>query len=160
MGLEIERKFLVGVDFRPPESAGTVYRQGYLPGDRLITTRVRIAGERGLITIKGPSQGATRAEFEYDIPLRDAEQMLAQLCERPLVEKVRYELTHAGKGWSVDIFSGENQGLRVAEIELESEDEVFECPPWVGREVTGLKRYYNVQLVEYPFCRWRADECG
>lgn len=152
MGIEIERKFLVtGSDWR--QGAGTVFSQGYLNRDKQRTVRVRIAGAQGFLTIKGANQGATRAEFEYGIPLADAEQLLA-LCEGPIIQKVRRVLVHAGSTWEVDEFEGLNAGLVVAEIELASEDQVFERPAWLGREVTDDARYFNSNLATTPFSAW------
>lgn len=152
MAIEIERKFLVvGTDWR--QGAGTVFSQGYLNRDKARTVRVRIAGAQGFLTIKGVNQGATRAEFEYEIPLADAEQLLA-LCEGPVIQKVRRVLVHAGSTWEVDEFQGLNAGLVVAEIELASEDQVFERPAWLGREVTDDARYYNSNLATTPFSAW------
>ena len=152
MAIEIERKFLVtGTDWR--QGAGTVFSQGYLNRDKARTVRVRIAGAKAFLTIKGASQGATRAEFEYEIPLADAEQLLA-LCEGPIIQKVRRVLVHAGSTWEVDEFEGPNAGLVVAEIELTSEDQVFERPAWLGQEVTDDVRYFNSNLATTPFSAW------
>lgn len=152
MAIEIERKFLVLG--RPWHSeAGVHFSQGYLCRDPARTVRVRRAGERAFLTIKGSSRGASRAEFEYEIPLADAEQLLG-LCEGPLVEKVRHEILHAGLTWEVDEFLGDNAGLVLAEIELESEDQPFERPVWLGREVTSDARYFNSQLSARPYRSW------
>jgi len=152
MGIEIERKFLVvGEAWRQGE--GVPYAQGYLSRDPERTVRVRIAGERGFITVKGISRGAARAEFEYEIPRQDAEQLLA-LSDGPVIRKTRRLVHHAGHDWEVDEFAGDNAGLVLAELELQSEEEQFVRPPWLGREVTGERRYYNASLVAEPFCRW------
>nr|WP_315233862.1 CYTH domain-containing protein [uncultured Albidiferax sp.] len=152
MAIEIERKFLVtGSDWR--QGAGTVFSQGYLNRDKQRTVRVRIAGAQGFLTIKGANRGATRAEFEYEIPLADAEQLLA-LCEGPIIQKVRRVLVHAGSTWEVDEFEGLNAGLVVAEIELASEDQQFERPAWLGCEVTDDARYFNSSLATTPFSAW------
>lgn len=152
MGVEIERKFLVkGQPWR--ETPGVPYRQGYLNRDKARTVRVRIAGEAAFLTIKGVSVGATRAEFEYPIPLADAEALLAQ-CDGPLVEKTRYLLDRAGTRWELDVFAGDNAGLVVAEVELESEDQAFVRPDWLGDEVTQDARYFNSNLAAHPYCRW------
>jgi CYTH domain-containing protein len=154
MGKEIERKFRVKSDaWRTGEA--TRYRQGYLSTVKERTVRVRTIGGRGYLTIKGVSVGATRLEFEYDIPLLDAEQMLDALCERPLIEKNRYRIEHDGILWEVDEFFGENAGLVVAEVELETEDQAFSRPDWVGDEVTEDPRYFNANLIGNPYCRWR-----
>ena len=156
MGVEIERKFLVREDFHP-DAAGTPIAQGYLSRDPARTVRVRIAGERAYLTIKGKNVGAARAEFEYEIPAADAEELLA-LCDEPLVEKTRYVENYAGHVWEVDVFHGANEGLIVAEIELTSETEMFALPAWAGADVTGLKRYYNAALIAHPYRLWRAEE--
>ncbi len=155
MGLEIERKFLVCGD---GWKAGTPQRlcQGYLCREPERTVRVRLAGEQAFLTIKGANQGATRAEFEYPIPVEDARQLLA-LCEGPVIDKTRYTLTHAGMVWEVDEFHGDNVGLVVAEVELEREDQAFEPPPWLGQEVTHDKRYFNSSLIAHPYADWGAS---
>ncbi len=154
MGTEIERKFLVRDESWRRGAAGTRYRQGYLCNSEGVTVRVRTAGELGFLTIKGPSDGAARAEYEYEIPARDAEELLDTLCERPLIEKLRYRVAHAGLVWEIDEFLGENQGLIVAELELERADQPFALPPWAGEEVTGDPRYFNASLVRCPFTSW------
>src|SRR5262245_38007879 len=127
MGKEIERKFLIEGDaWRTGK--GTTYRQGYLSTAKERSVRVRLSGNRATLTIKGVTHGATRSEYEYEIPVRDAEEMLDNLCERPLIEKRRYKLDHAGLTWEVDEFFGENEGLVVAEVELKSEDQAIEFP--------------------------------
>ena len=154
MAIEIERKFLVvGDAWR--DAPGVAYAQGYLNRDKARTVRVRLAGGRAWLTVKGASTGATRAEFEYEIPPADAEQLLA-LCDGPLVRKLRRVVVHAGSTWEVDEFLGENAGLVVAEIELPSEDAPFEPPPWLGAEVTHDPRYFNSNLAAQPFSGWRA----
>ena len=153
MAKEIERKFLVNGDAWK-RSKGTLYRQGYLSTVKERTVRVRLEGERAVLTIKGITRGATRAEFEYEIPFEDAEQLLDDLCERPLIEKTRYKIEHAGLTWEVDEFLNENTGLVVAEVELESEDQQFDLPEWLGEEVTRDPRYYNANLVSHPFTKW------
>lgn len=153
MGIEIERKFLV--NGRPWSGLqGTVYHQGYLTTDPERTVRVRIAGDQGYLTIKGRSTGASRCEFEYPIPLDDAKELLEELCPAPRIEKIRYRIEHAGLTWEVDVFRGDNDGLVIAEIELEHEGQVFELPSWVGVEVTGEKRYYNASLAVHPVSSW------
>ncbi|MFN5049547.1 CYTH domain-containing protein [Roseateles sp.] len=152
MGIEIERKFLVrGQGWRQGQAQR--YSQGYLNRAAERTVRVRIAGEQAFLTIKGRSQGASRLEFEYAVPLADA-QALLQLCEGPLIEKTRYTLEQDGLRWEVDEFHGENAGLVLAEVELASEDQAITRPDWLGEEVTGDERYYNSRLSEQPFGRW------
>ena len=153
MAMEIERKFIVrDLDWHP-SPPGTHIRQGYLCLDPGRSVRVRLSGEAAFLTIKGASQGAGRLEFEYPIPPDDARQLLA-LCGAGLIEKTRYKITYAGCIWDVDEFHGLNQGLVLAEVELESEEAVVELPPWVGKEVTGDKRYFNLYLAQHPFSRW------
>lgn len=152
MGVEIERKFLV-TDDRWKTGRGVVFRQGYLNRDKERTVRVRVAGERAMLTVKGKNAGATRSEFEYAIPLEDAHAMLA-LCDGPLIEKTRYLLSHEGTAWEVDVFAGDNAGLVVAEVELESELQIFVPPPWLGAEVTQDARYFNSNLASHPLCNW------
>ena len=154
MPKEIERKFLVKGDGWRGQDAGKRYRQGYLSTVKERTVRVRTAGDRGVITVKGISVGATRSEFEYEIPVADANEMLDRLCERPLIEKTRYRIPGEGVVWEVDEFDGENRGLIVAEVELQSEDQAVSLPEWVGREVTEDPRYFNANLVAHPYSRW------
>ncbi len=152
MGIEIERKFLVvGDDWRA--APALPYAQGYLNRDKHRTVRVRIVEDAAWLTVKGASAGATRAEFEYPIPVADAEQLLA-LCDGPLVRKLRRVVLHAGLAWEIDEFLGDNAGLVVAEIELASEDQAFEPPPWLGAEVTDDVRYFNSNLAATPFSTW------
>lgn len=156
MAKEIERKFLVtGDDWR--QVKGVRYRQGYLNTNQERSVRVRLTDDQAYLTIKGMTVGATRLEFEYEIPGQDAQEILDELCERPLIEKNRHKIEHGGLTWEVDEFFGENEGLIIAEIELESEDQAFEKPDWLGREVTGDPRYFNANLVENPYSRW-GDE--
>jgi adenylate cyclase len=153
MALEIEKKFLLNnSDWRKEQ--GVMYRQGYLNSVKERTVRVRIIGDKGYLTVKGISRGAVRAEYEYEIPGVEAEAMLDDLCEKPLIEKMRYKISYKGFVWEVDEFCGENQGLIVAEVELESEDQKFEKPEWIGEEVTGDPRYFNANLVHHPYCKW------
>ncbi len=154
MGVEIERKFLLAnADWRAQAQAGTSYEQGYLrKGDT--TVRVRIAGDRAFLTIKGPSSGCRRLEYEYPVPESDAREILDSLCVGPIIQKTRYLVSAHGKTWEIDEFHGDNAGLLLAEIELEAEDETISLPPWIGREVTDDPRYYNVNLMDNPFTQW------
>ena len=156
MGVEIERKFKVKEHFRPT-GVGIEMAQGYLSRDPRRTVRIRIAGIQGFLTIKGETCGATRSEYEYEIPAEEARELLA-LCDTPLVEKTRYVEMFCGKRWEVDIFHGANEGLRVAEIELAAEAEEFALPKWVGDEVTGERRYYNAALIAHPYSAWSVQE--
>lgn len=156
MALEIERKFLVIDDAWRQQAIGKDYRQGYLTVDPERTVRVRIAGDRGFLTVKGKSQGMSRSEFEYPIPLKEASQLLDQLCLKPLIEKKRYTVEYGGHTWEIDEFSGDNTGLIMAEVELAACDEQVELPPWVGEEVTNDNRYYNASLSRNPYRTWRT----
>lgn len=155
MGIEVERKFLVKGEGWRRLGTGVAYRQGYLVSGGGRTVRVRTAGERGYLTIKGPSSGISRAEYEYEIPLADAEEMLATLCEGPLIEKTRFRIPWQGLVWEVDEFAGENAGLVIAELELSEPDQAVDLPEWIGEEVSGDRRYYNSQLAKNPYRRWR-----
>ncbi len=153
MAVEIERKFLVkGTQWR--QGAGVRLSQGYLNRDQERTVRVRIAGDKSFLTIKGVTRGTSRAEFEYAIPVADAEQLL-ELSDGPIIQKTRYIVVHDGLTWEVDEFQGDNAGLVVAEVELTSEDQAFTRPPWLGSEVTHDPRYYNSSLAAHPYSQWR-----
>jgi adenylate cyclase len=153
MGVEIERKFLLAGTSWRALGQPVLLRQGYLSSDPARVVRVRVEGDRAYMTIKGRSTGATRGEWEYPIPLADANELLA-LCEQPLVEKYRRRIDFAGNVWEVDEFIGANQGLVLAEIELDSEQQQFDKPEWIGDDVTGDKRYYNSNLARHPFSSW------
>lgn len=153
MGVEIERKFLLRGDAWRSMGQPVLLRQGYLSSHKERVVRVRIEGERGVITIKGRNVGAVRGEWEYEIPLADANELLL-LCEQPLIEKYRRRIEHAGHVWDVDEFLGVNAGLVVAEIELGSEEEQFELPQWIGEEVTSDVRYLNSSLIKHPYSAW------
>ncbi|SLM29104.1 conserved hypothetical protein [Desulfamplus magnetovallimortis] len=193
MGIEIERKFLLQNDsWKTPDLKGIHIKQGYIANSPEAVVRVRVSGDSGFLTVKGKTTGATRLEFEYNIPLQDAIEMLdlcrhkqrvsntskevaaesndkkiavdghgivadyaAKLTAPAIIEKIRYMVNFKGFEWSIDIFSGSNQGLAVAEIELEHEEQQFEYPPWAGKEVTGDPRYYNSNLICYPFSSWK-----
>lgn len=159
MGTEIERKFLV-IDerWRADADGGQRVRQGYLAGSERCSARVRVAGDHASLNFKGRTLAVTRREFEYRIPLADAEEMLDHLCTGPLIEKVRYRVPVDGHTWEIDCFDGDNAGLVVAEIELDTADEAFTVPAWAGSEVSDKPRYYNVCLSEHPFCNWTEDE--
>lgn len=155
MATEIERKFIPGTNNWRDGTTGVRYRQGYLSTDSERTVRVRTAGDKAFLTIKGKTVGASRAEYEYAIPRDDADAMLDQLCHRPIIEKVRYKISHGGLIWEVDEFEGENAGLVIAEVELNSEDQAVEIPDWAGQEVTGDPRYYNANLISNPYSNWK-----
>lgn len=155
MGIEIERKFLVDHEQwrQLSKPAGKHYRQGYILSDDIKTIRVRVTDEHGYITIKGKTKGISRLEYEYTIPVNEGVELLNNFATSEL-EKTRYCISYEGKIWEVDDFLGENQGLLVAEIELEDETETFKLPPWITVEVTGDKKYYNSALSLNPFKRW------
>ena len=154
MGKEIERKFLVRDDSFRSLAQGTRYRQGYLNSVKERVVRVRTIDDKGFLTIKGITTGATRAEYEYEIPVKEAEAMLDGLCEKPLIEKDRYKIAHKGLIWEVDEFFGENQELILAEVELESEDQPYDKPDWITDEVTGDPKYFNSNLIQTPYKNW------
>ena len=156
MAKEIERKFLIdlkkwGEVEKPP---GHHYRQGYLLTDPQKTIRVRLTDAGAFLTIKGISVGATRLEYEYEIPAADAKELLDNFSISEL-SKIRYEIEYKNKLWEVDEFLGDNAGLFVAEIELTDENEIFERPDWVTKEVTGEEKYYNANLTVNPYKNWR-----
>jgi CYTH domain-containing protein len=157
MAREIERKFLVkGEGWRI--GRGTLMRQGYLNLAKERTVRVRMVADQGTLAVKGITVGASRLEFEYEIPVKDADVMLTELCARPLIEKQRFVVEYGGLTWEIDEFMGENAGLVVAEVELQSEDQAFERPPWLGEEVTEDPRYFNSNLSRTPYSEWGAGQ--
>ena len=159
MAIEIERKFLVKAGAWP-KTAGARYRQGYLSTDKVATVRVRSIEDPGsgeqsaYLTVKGKLMGVSRTEYEYAIPIADAQEMLDRLCSRPLIEKIRYKVPIGEVTWEIDEFLGDNAGLVVAEVELQTPDQPIALPAWIAQEVTGDLRYANSNLVLHPFCRW------
>ncbi|MEW5908253.1 MAG: CYTH domain-containing protein [Thermodesulfobacteriota bacterium] len=156
MKQEIERKFLVQGTAWKNASAGYLCRQGYLLRSREYVVRIRTTGSKGYLAVKGASAGISRMEYEYEIPFTEACDMLEKFCEKPLIEKYRYPIQYKGLIWEVDEFFLENEGLLIAEVELESETQVFEKPEWAGEEVTGDARYYNSNLARHPYRKWSA----
>jgi adenylate cyclase len=155
MPIEIERKFLVEGDaWRTGVRRRELFRQGYLAGSELCSIRVRVGGDTAWLGLKGRVQGATRAEYEYEIPLREANELLDTLCCGGRIEKWRHWVPHAGHEWEVDEFLGDNAGLVVAELELDDESEPFVRPSWLGAEVTHDVRYYNSNLASHPWRGW------
>lgn len=152
MPVEIERKFLVTGDAWRQGKAIRI-RQGYLSRHKERMVRVRLAGDKAYLAVKGMKSGAARAEYEYEIPVSHAQEML-KLCEGPIIDKMRYLLDWGGLTWEVDAFLGDNAGLIVAEVELDREDQPIELPEWVGEEVTHNPRYFNANLCAHPFCLW------
>lgn len=154
MNNEIERKFLVvNEDWKKDVQCEYTLKQGYLNTSKELTTRIRTKGKQAFITIKGKTEGISRTEFEYEIPLKDALELL-KLCQNSNIEKTRYEVKIENHTWEIDVFEGDNLGLIVAEIELSSEDEVFAKPSWLGKEVSFDERYFNACLAEKPFLEW------
>jgi len=155
MGIEIERKYTLKNDsWRNNVSHNERMVQGYLAGNDRASVRIRIIGDKANLNIKSATLGIYRQEYEYQLPLDDAEKMLNDLCEKPVIDKVRHYVMYDNKKWEIDEFSGENQGLIVAEIELDSEDEKISLPDWADKEVSGDPRYYNVSLVKHPYKDW------
>ena len=159
MPIEIERKFLLADEsWRHDADAGIKMRQGYLSNNSKSSIRVRISGDEAALNIKSAEPGCIRREYEYSIPVLEAEELLADLCHDAQVEKVRYHVDVSGFIWEIDVFSGENEGLVVAEIELEDINQEFPIPSWLGCEVSDEIRYYNSHLISYPYCSWSCEE--
>lgn len=155
MGLEIERKFLLRSEaWRAQARSRVLMRQGYLSSGGRCSIRARIAGEQAWLNMKAKRSGMTRLEYEYPIPVGEANEILDELCDGPLVEKYRHEVAIGAHVWEIDEFLGDNAGLVVAEIELASESETFERPDWLSDEVTSDERYYNFNLAKHPFKLW------
>lgn len=155
MGIETERKFLVSGDEWRSLGDPIAYYQGYLTRGNGVTVRIRIAGDKGFLTVKGPVHGISRSEFEYEVPVDDARGMMS-LCTDPVIEKHRTRIHHSSHVWEVDEFAGDNRGLIIAEVELSSPTEEMVLPPWVGTEVTGDPRYYNSNLAARPYSGWQS----
>ena len=158
MAIETERKFLL--HYLPTSLLvdGTLIRQGYMINRKNMVVRVRLSGDQGFLTIKGATCNASRKEFEYPVPKQDAREMLLLFCKEPLIEKIRYQIQFKGFEWVIDQFSGDNQGLVVAEIELDSIDQPFEKPDWIGKEVTHDPKYFNSNLIEKPYSTWQLKD--
>ena len=155
MAKEIERRFLVEPRKWSDLGDGLAIRQGYLTVSKICSVRVRTYGDRAFVTMKGATKGITRDEYEYEIPLTDATEILDNLCENPPIEKTRYRVVFKGHTWEVDEYAGANQGLTVAEVELKEAREQVELPDWVDREISGDPRYYNSNLSIKPFTTWK-----
>ena len=154
MAIEIERKYLLkNEDWRKEVESKSIIKQGYLNSNPERTVRIRITNNKGFLTIKSKNEGSKRKEFEYEIPLEEAQDLIL-LCEQPIIEKTRYLVPINNHTWEIDVFEGINKGLEVAEIELSQENESFEIPNWIGKEVTEEIKYYNSQLIENPFTTW------
>ena len=158
MGQEIERKFLVHAARLGELTGGEVMRQGYVDTLSLATVRARIAGDRGWLTLKGGNRGGVRSEFEYQIPVEDARQIIDELCRRPVIAKTRYRREYRGYTWEIDVFEEDNAGLIVAEVELGDVTEEPPLPDWIAEEVTSDPRYYNSQLARHPFRQWPGSD--
>jgi len=155
MALEIERKFLVKNDsWRGHTESQAHITQGYLAKNKNAAVRVRVKDDAAYLTIKGATAGISRSEYEYPIPVKDADAMLRELALFPAIDKVRYKVRSGGDLWELDVFAGANEGLVLAELELSSEDEVFEIPQWAGEEVSDDPRYYNASLAQHPYKSW------
>jgi adenylate cyclase len=154
MGKEIERKFLVKDVKWKAAAKGTLYRQGYLSSVKERVVRVRTIENKGFLTIKGITKGVSRSEFEYEISVEDADTMLDEICEKPIIEKKRYKIRAGALIFEVDEFFGENEGLVVAEVELGDEKQKIDLPDWIGTEVSGDPRYFNSNLILHPFKKW------
>ncbi len=154
MKFEIERKFLVKANWPKPK-IGLECVQGYICGDAERIVRIRTMGSKGWLTIKSIKTHITRIEYEYEIPFDEAQELLNSLCVKPLIQKTRFTIVSSGQDWEIDVFHGENNGLIVAEVELESEDESIQIPDWIGEEVTEDSRYFNASLSQKPFVSWK-----
>lgn len=154
MALEIERKFLIDINKLEKLQNGYEIKQGYIQTKDETVVRVRVKGNGAFVTIKGGNIGATRLEYEYSIPVEDANEMLEKFCTKPILYKTRYLILHKKHTWEIDVFHKENDGLIIAEVELESEDESVELPEWIVKEVTDDARYYNSNLLEHPYSQW------
>ncbi|MCP3868145.1 MAG: CYTH domain-containing protein [Gammaproteobacteria bacterium] len=155
MATEIERKFLVDNDqWRAQVVTESRLKQGYLANQMNASIRVRIGKGKAHLNIKSATIGASRSEFEYEVPMEDAEAMLAEVAQQPFIDKTRYKVKCGDHIWDLDVFEGDNLGLVVAEVELKDEGESFEMPLWAGEEVTGDPKYYNVSLITKPYKDW------
>lgn len=166
VGVEVERKYLVGDASWLAAAEGVEIRQGYLTQSPMHSVRVRIAGRSAAVTLKGPTGGggAARAEWEYSIPYKDAVEILVRVAIQPVIEKTRYRVEHAGLEWEVDVFHGENEGLVIAEVESKGPVESPEAwepdpkPTWAGQDVTPVSRYLNNRLIERPYREWPEEQ--
>lgn len=158
MASEIERKFLITGNGWQDAPRSSRIRQGYIVPGPPVSVRVRIADDAANINIKRATDvAAVRDEYEYSIPVDDAEKMLNDLCHGYAIEKTRHYIEHAGLTWEIDVFEGVNSGLLIAEIELNHENQQFELPPWAGEEVTDDPRYLNASLSQHPYSEWKSD---
>ena len=158
MALEIERKYLIDLEKIGTLENGIRIKQGYLSTNKEAVVRVRVKNDKAYLTIKGSNSGIARLEFEYEIPLNEANEMLEKLCQKPVIDKTRYIINHENHTWEVDVFYGDNEGLVVAEVELSSEDEHINFPIWVKEEVSLDDRYFNSNLMKLPFKDWEENK--
>ena len=157
MGIEIERKFLVrNTDWKKLVVASSPCTQGYIALEGSGSVRVRVLGEKGFLTLKGPRIGISRTEFEYEIPKEEAESLLESFCDEALISKVRHKVNYAGNLWEIDEFTGTNEGLTLAEIELRQEAQSVTLPDWVGKEVSEDERFFNARLAKHPISTWQG----
>ena len=158
MALEIERKYLIDLEKIGTLENGIRIKQGYLSTNKDAVVRVRVKNDKAYLTIKGSNSGIARLEYEYEIPLNEANEMLEELCQKPMIDKTRYLINHENHTWEVDIFYGDNEGLVVAEVELSSEDEHVNLPLWIKEEVSHDDRYFNSNLMKHPFKDWEENK--
>lgn len=158
MALEIERKYLIDLEKISPLENGIRIKQGYLSINKNAVVRVRVKNDKAYLTIKGSNSGIARLEFEYEIPLDEANEMLEKLCQKPVIDKTRYLINHENHTWEVDVFYGDNEGLVVAEVELLREDEHINLPIWIKEEVSHDDRYFNSNLMKLPFKDWEENK--
>jgi adenylate cyclase len=154
MALEIERKYLIDLEKIGTLENGIRIKQGYLSTNKDAVVRVRVKNDKAYLTIKGPNNGISRLEFEYEIPFDEANEMLDNLCKKPVIDKTRYIIKHDIHIWEIDVFYGDNEGLVVAEVELKDENEKINLPSWIKEEVTSDNRYFNSNLMKYPYKDW------
>jgi len=154
MAKEIERKFLIDLQLIGELPDGKLISQGFIGTNDKTVVRARIKGDESFLTLKGEVKGFTCSEFEYQIPVDDAKNIINELCSGGVVDKTRYEITHENHTWEIDIFHGQNEGLVVAEVEVQSESESVSLPKWIVKEVTGDPKYFNVSLLSNPYSQW------
>ena len=158
MALEIERKYLIDLEKIGTLENGVRIKQGYLSTNKDAVVRVRVKNDKAYLTIKGSNSGIARLEFEYEIPLNEANEMLEKLCQKPVIDKTRYLIKHDIHTWEVDVFYGDNDGLVVAEVELQDENEAINLPLWIKEEVSHDDRYFNSNLMKLPFKDWEENK--
>jgi adenylate cyclase len=155
MAVEIERKYLINLNQIGTLENGNRIKQGYITTNKDAVVRVRVKNDKGYLTIKGSNIGVSRLEFEYEIPLVEANEMLDKLCQKPIIDKTRYLIDFEKHIWEIDIFYGDNEGLVIAEVELVDVNEEIKLPLWIKEEVSGDIKYYNSNLMKYPYNQWK-----